>query len=216
MYIARPLYPSTIPPPILMPPSHISTSPRCLQTCLTTLFSFLLPCLTHSRPSSPALQALNPALISLFLIPSPYSPTSFNPIFLSLHPVYQFVSPPVFTPLLLSTNHIPWVCTLLLGWWGGGYRCQCFDPVKDDIQLQSYRSRHWAPWHLNDKALCKTSVRGPFPYSLPAENIKSRQVEPAGIELSIPGMLYEELHRNQGNTQLDGVDLIAFKHPCQY
>lgn len=50
------------------------------------------PTLSYPLPSSPALQALNLALISLSLKPSPSLPSSFNPHPLSLSSVYLSVS----------------------------------------------------------------------------------------------------------------------------
>lgn len=70
-----------IPPTPLLHPllrSPISTSPRCLQTSLTNPLLHP-PTLSHPLPSSPALQALYLALISLSLKPSPCSPASFTP-----------------------------------------------------------------------------------------------------------------------------------------
>lgn len=81
------------------------------------------PTLSHPLPSSSALQALNLALISLSLKPSPSSPASFTPsslslsLYLSLLSICLSLSPslPLFIPLLPSTDHIPWVCARLLG-----------------------------------------------------------------------------------------------------
>lgn len=99
-----PILPSALPPAVFKHNNHLLHPPT----------------LSHPLPSSPALQALNLARISLFLKPSPS--------------VYLSVSLPHSLFSLPSADHIPWVCALLLGWWGGGYRCQCFDPMKADIQ----------------------------------------------------------------------------------
>lgn len=82
--------------------SHMSTPAQPFNNP-TTLFAIFLPRLTHSRPPTPtppALQALNPALISLSLKPSPSSNASLQPRFSLLSPSVSLPLPSLpFPPL---------------------------------------------------------------------------------------------------------------------
>lgn len=167
--ISRPgPYMSRIPPypSCLHVRSHMSTPAQPFNNP-TTLFAIFLPRLTHSRPP-PALQALNPALISLSLKPSPSSNASLQPRFSLLYPS---VSLPL--PSLPSTDHVPWVCVQPLGWWGGGYRCQCFDPMKADIQNRAADAATGHPG-IWTTGLC-----------VKPGNVKSRQAGLTRIELTV-------------------------------
>lgn len=214
-----------IPPTPLLHPllrSPISTSPRCLQTSLTNPLLHP-PTLSHPLPSSPALQALYLALISLSLKPSPCSPASFTPTatpsslsFSSLSICLSLsLSPSFHSPPPLHRSYPLGLCTAAR-LMRGRISLPVLWSYESWYPEQSCRSRHWAPWHLNDMALCRASVRGPFPYSLPAGHIKSRQVELAGIEPIIPERLYGNQHVNLGNMQLVGINWFAFTQLCRY
>lgn len=128
-----------------------------------------LSTLSHSLPSSPGLRALKPALISRSLKPSPSSSASLQPHFSLLYPSASLPLP----SLLPSTDHIPWVCAQPLAWWGGGYRCQCFDPMKADIQNRAADPATGHPSIWTTRLCVKPGIR------------KSRQVELTGLELAI-------------------------------
>lgn len=123
-----------------------------------------LSSLSHPFPSSPGPQALNPTLISLSLKPSPLFKCLPSTPFLSSLSIC--LSSSAFSPPLLpSTDHIPWVCAQPLGWWGGGYRCQCFDPMKADIQNRAADPATGHPGIWTTRLCVKPWIR------------KSRQVE---------------------------------------
>lgn len=121
------------PPSILASLSHQRHFPP-LSSNIHNNRLFHPPTLAHPLPSSWAPQAPNLAHISLFPYALPPllqpSPPPSNPILclsVSLSLIHSLFSLP-------SADHIPWVYAVLFGWWGGGYRCQCFDPMKADIQ----------------------------------------------------------------------------------
>lgn len=121
---------------------------------ITTLFAIFLARLTHSHLP----QARRPLtqLSSLY-------PLNHPPLFKCL-PSTPFLSPlsiclsssPFSPPLLPSTDHIPWVLCATARLMRGRLSLPVLWSYESWYPEQSCRSRHRAPRHLNDKALCKT------------------------------------------------------------